>query len=134
MFEKFSDSFLKDFDLNFLIDRFNKNNFHTFLKGDKIVSQGNSPADVFFILTGNIEAGTELPDGNFITKYELSAGDILGIDDVLRDENYVYTAFAASDTNVMIISKEEFISVTGKNDEFNIWLLKYLSKRIGKFE
>ncbi|HAY34679.1 MAG TPA: Crp/Fnr family transcriptional regulator [Ignavibacteria bacterium] len=134
MFEKFSDSFLKDFDLDFLINRFSKNNFHTFLKGDKIVSQGSSPAGVYFILTGNIEAGTVLPDGNFIIKYELSAGDILGIEDVLRDENYVYSAIAASDTNVMIIPKDEFVSVTGKNDEFNIWLLKYLSKRIGKFE
>ncbi|MBK8983530.1 MAG: cyclic nucleotide-binding domain-containing protein [Ignavibacteria bacterium] len=134
MFEKFSNSFLKDFDFNLLIDRFENKSFRTYLKGDSIIKQGNSPSEIYFIISGKVKIGNTLTDGKLSTQYELTGGDILGIDDALRNENYSYTAVADDDTNVMVISKEEMLSFKGTNDEFNIWLLKYLSDRISKLE
>jgi len=130
MFEKFSNSFLRDFDFNLLIDKFENKTFRTYLKGDCILKEGNPPDEIFFILSGKIIIGHTLPDGNIYTHYELTGGDILGIDNALRNENYSHSAVADIDTNVMIISKEEILSFNG----FNIWLLKYLSTRISKLE
>jgi|GEM_PF-1723798 len=134
MFEKFSNSFLKDFDINYIIERFENKSFRTYLKDDNIIYQGNSPDSVYFILSGKINIGNIMPDGNFDSHYELIGGDILGIENALRNENYSHSAIAESETNVMIISKDEMISFNGINDDFNIWLLKYLSDRISKLE
>lgn len=134
MFEKFSNSFLKDFDFNLLIDRFENKTFRSYLKGDYIIEQGDSPDEIFFILSGKIMIGNELTEGKISSHYELSGGDILGIENALRNENYSHSAIADLDTNVMIIPKDEFLSFKGINDEFNIWLLKYLSNRISQLE
>lgn len=104
------------------------------MKGDCILDQGDSPDEIFFILSGKVIIGNMLPEGKMSIHYELAGGDILGIDNALRNEIYSHSAIADLDTNVMIISKEEFLSFKGINDEFNIWLLKYLSNRISKLE
>ena len=134
MFEKFSNSFLKDFDFNLLIDKFENKTFRTYLKGDCILDQGNSPDEIFFILSGKVIIGNTFNKDKISSHYELSDGDIMGIENVLRNEKYSHSAIAVHDTNVMVISKDEFLSLKGINDEFNIWLLKYLSNRISQLE
>ncbi|MBS1517506.1 MAG: Crp/Fnr family transcriptional regulator [Bacteroidetes bacterium] len=134
MFEKYSNSFLKDFDFNVFVDRFNQKSFLSFQKDDKIYSRGMEALEVYFIISGEVSIGNDLPGGRMNLKYKLSAGDILGIDDALRNEKYIYSAYASKDTNVMAVPKEELISINNSNDDFNMWLLNYLSRRISSLE
>jgi CRP-like cAMP-binding protein len=130
MFEKYSSSFLKDFNFDYLLGKFEKKSFQNYSKGEFIYFENEQVSNIYFVLSGGIvlvKKGIDTSNG-IISKY--GKGDILGLEDALLGKCYSGSAFVSSNANVLAICKDDFLKITGKNDEFNLWVLKYLSNKI----
>ncbi len=130
MFERYTNSFLNDFNLDSLICRFEKVNFRFFKRGEFIYLMGDKVDSVYFVLSGEVNVGKYSDDDDVMSLRQLHAGDILGIDDAISESEHSKSAFAVSDVNLIAIKKDEFLELTSRRDEFNLWLLKYLSNKI----
>lgn len=130
MFDKYSNSFLKDFNFDYLLGKFEKKSFLNFERGEFIYFENEEISNIYFILSGGIflvKKGNK-PDNGKISKY--GKGDVIGLEDALLGKCYINSAFVSGNANVLAICKEDFLRITGKNDEFNFWVLKYLSNKI----
>jgi CRP-like cAMP-binding protein len=130
MFEKYSNSFLKDFNFDILADKFSRKEFLNYNKGSIIYREKDFIVNVHFILSGEITVCTA--DYNFEKEIICKAlrGDILGLDDVLNGDHYMSSSYAETDVNTLAIDKKDFMELLKTKDEFNLWVLKYLSYRI----
>lgn len=130
MFEKYTNSFLKDFNFNTLLGKFSNKKFMTFHKGDVLFTENSGVTDIYFILSGEVN----LIKSNLKTGFEIvtvcGQGDIPGFYDALTNCEHSNTAFAMSDTNVFAVNVKELLQLVSSKDEFNLWALKYLSRKI----
>lgn len=134
MFTKFSKSFLYDFDFNYLLEKFDDKQFLSFKKGAFIYRRADLIENIYFILTGEVCICDfdELIPGKQICK--AGSGEIIGLEDLLISENYYNSAYVVEESNIFAVAKNDFARVISKTDEFNLWILKYLSTRIGELE
>ncbi len=130
MFERFSNSFLNDFNLDMLLGKFKSIRFRFFRKGEFIYMENEEAAAVYLVLSGEISIGSFSDDSDVRAISCSRSGDVIGFDDALSGSRYTRSAFAASDVNAVEISRSEFLDLTRRNDEFNLWMLKYLSRKI----
>lgn len=132
MFDKYSNSFLRDFNVDTLLEKFPGKQFLNFSKGEVIFRENDFIVNVHFILTGEVNICRAKSESEY--KYEkisvAKTGDIIGLDEVLYGDHYVNSSFAEKDTNIIAVTKHDFLELTKTNDEFNLWVLKYLSHRI----
>lgn len=130
MFEKYSNSFLRDFKFDYILDKFEKKTFHNYSEGEFIYCKNEPITNVYFILSGEIKLIKTEEDNDFkFTLSSLIGGDIIGIDDALMGMQYTNSSYVSKSANVLAVRRDDFISITNKNDEFNFWILKYLSSR-----
>ncbi len=130
MFERYSNSFLRDFNIDSLLGKFRGVHFRTFKKGEFIYRENERIDFVYFILSGELSIGRFSDDSSVLQISKCFAGDVAGIEDAVSGKAYTKSAFAVTDVNSIEIQKSEFIELTKKNDEFNLWILKYFSNRI----
>ena len=130
MFERYSNSFLKDFNIDNLLGKFSGVHFRTFKKGEFIYRENERIEFVYFILSGEVSIGRFSDDSLSLHISKFVSGDVAGIEDAVSGKYYTKSAFAVTDVNLIEIKKSEFIELTKKNDEFNLWILKYFSNRI----
>lgn len=130
MFEEYSNSFLRDFNFDKLIEKFDRKNFLSYPENEFIYFEKEFITNVYFILSGEVNICRLENNCNKGIISKAKAGDIIGLDDVLVGDNYLNSSYAATDVNVIEINKNDFIELTKKHDEFNIWALKYLCNRI----
>lgn len=129
MFEKYSNSFLKDFNFDYLLEKFEKKSFMNFSRGEFIYFENEPVSNVYFILSGGIfliKKGNDQSNG-IINRS--GTGDIIGLEDALLGKCYTNSAFVSKNSNVLAICKDDFLKITKRNDEFNLWVLKYLSNK-----
>lgn len=134
MFEDFSNSFLRDFNFDKFIEKFEQKNFLHYSENEFIYFEKDFITNVYFILSGevNICRLENIQIKEVISKAK--AGDVIGFDDVLVGDYYLNSSYAAAETNVIEINKNEFIELTKKNDEFNLWTLKYLCNKLSSLD
>jgi len=129
MFEKYSNSFLKDFNFDYLLEKFEKKTFMNFSRGEFIYYENEHVTNVYFILSGGvflIKKGNDQCNG-IVNKS--GTGDIIGLEDALLGKQYTNSAYVSKNSNVLAICKDDFLKITKRNDEFNLWVLKYLSNK-----
>lgn len=130
MFDKYSNSFLRDFNVDTLLEKFSGKQFLNFSKGEIIFKENDVIVNVHFILTGEVNICRAKSETEFEKISSAKTGDIIGLDEVLYGDHYVNSACAEKDTNIIAVTKHDFLELTKTNDEFNLWVLKYLSHRI----
>jgi CRP-like cAMP-binding protein len=130
MFERYSNSFLRDFNLDNLLLKFKRILFKSFTKGEFIYRENERVDFVYFILSGEVSIGNFSDDSGVCRISKCSSGDVIGFDEAISGLRHTKSAFAVSNVNAIEIKKSEFIDLTKRNDEFNLWILKYLSDKI----
>ncbi len=130
MFERYSNSFLRDFSLDNLLGKFQGVIFRSFKKGQFIYRENERVDFVYFILSGEVSVGNFSEDSEIRQIAKCHSGDIAGFDDAISGTHYTKSAYAVTNINSIEIKKSEIIELTKRNDEFNLWILKYLSTRI----
>ena len=124
MFSKYTNSFLNDFKFEEIISAFDTKEFHSFKKDCSIFTESD-PVSIHFILSGKVCIG------KFAGKKieSLYSGDLIGLEDSLCGEIYCGSAYALENTKTVSVSKNDFLNFMQLNNEFNLWILKYLSCR-----
>ena len=128
MFDKYSNSFLNDFNFDSILEKFERKTFRNYSAGDSVYDDNDYIHDIYFILTGEVKLiKTENYNNIQFTLRKLSGGDIIGVEDALTGSRFTSSAYTTQNSNILVINKEDFIDLTKVNDEFNFWVLKYLS-------
>ncbi len=128
MFEKYSNSFLNDFNFDSILEKFERKTFCNYSAGDSVYNDNDYIHNIYFILTGEVKlVKHEIYNQKQFTIRKLGGGDIIGVDDVLTGNRFTGSAHTVRNSNILAINKEDFIDLTKVNDEFNFWVLKYLS-------
>jgi CRP-like cAMP-binding protein len=101
-----------------------------FAKGSLIVKKYSFPSSFFIIKKGIVvEIGVDANDfSTIINKHR--EHDYLGETGVLLDEPYITTAKAATDAEVISISKEYFCNLVFNNIKINKFIIKMLCHRL----
>jgi len=130
MFRKYTSSFLNDFDFGEIISKFDMKEFHTFEKDSYIFSENAPVSNIYFILSGKVD----IRKSSNINIESLYSGDWIGLEDALTGETYCNSAYALENTNTVSVRKNDFLNFIKLNNEFNLWILKYLSCRINSLD
>jgi len=128
MFEKYSDSFLKDFDIHKKLSEVAKK-LVSFDKGTLIYSEHDPVRCVYFILSGRVEMRKLINEKNESLGY-IGAGDLIGLDDALTGDHYSKTVYATKRTELISVRKNDFMILLSLDNDFRLWILKYLCLRI----
>lgn len=134
MFEKYTNSFLKDFNFESLLDKFTQKKFLSFKPGELIFSENEEVSDIYFIISGEVNLCKRKNEDEVELISTVHGGDIIGFCDALTTKKHCNSAIVMKDTNTFAVSNNDLYEVTQKNDEFNLWILKYLSHRIHEME
>lgn len=134
MFEKYSNSFLKDFNFDSLLEKFSQKKFITFKKNDIIFSENENVSEIYFILSGEVNLCRIKPGNELEIISIVHSGDLIGFCDALTTKKHSNTALVVKETNTFAVTINDLLKITKTNDEFNLWVLKYLSNRIKQLE
>ncbi|MDZ4711588.1 MAG: cyclic nucleotide-binding domain-containing protein [bacterium] len=129
MFSKYSNSFLKDFDINKILSGVAVKEFVPFEYPDLICEENSKIGCIFLILSGKVEM-KKFYNGRNETFGCMGPGDFIGIEDALTGESYNKSVYALEKTDTISVKKNDFLDFTKYDDKFRLWILKYLSNRI----
>ena len=101
--------------------------------GDSIVTQGRGGAGMFTISSGRAEAVVESVDGTKTVVYTFGPTDFFGEIALLDDGPRTAAVIATEDTECMILSREDFISILKNDADMGVVISVELARRFRRF-
>ncbi|MEO6916020.1 MAG: response regulator, partial [Chitinophagaceae bacterium] len=95
-----------------------------------IYSEGNHPIWLFYILKGKVKIFVSNTDGKELVVTLCRAGDFFGYSSLLEGSVYKDRAAALEDTELAVVSKQEFENLMRSNYEISQKFIKLLAKNI----
>lgn len=96
--------------------------------GETIIRRGESVDDLHLIVSGRVGIRTK----SHLPPTPLSAGEIFGVQPVLRDESAAYSITALEDAMVVLISKETVLEMVATKPGFAFELEQIIENRQGE--
>jgi CRP-like cAMP-binding protein/AmiR/NasT family two-component response regulator len=115
---------------NFTRDR----NVNHFKRKQVIYTEGNHPANLYYIESGKVKTFKSNQDGKEFTVSLYKEGDFIGYIALLEGTMYKETAEAIDDTEVAMIPREEFEELINSNKEVMHKFIKMLAKDVSEKE
>lgn len=103
-------------------------------KKQAIYKEGNYPVQLFFIEKGKVKTYKMNDDGKELTVGLYGPGDFLGYHALLEESVYKETAEAIEDTEISVISKEDFELLMRNNPEVQHKFIQMLAKNVTEKE
>jgi CRP-like cAMP-binding protein len=103
----------------------------TVAAGTVIYREGDPGDAVYFIRSGQVEI-SKLAGKSLVRLVTLGKGDLMGEMSVVRDEPRSTTARAVADTELMALSKEQFLAAFGGKDGLALRILRTLCERLAQ--
>jgi CRP-like cAMP-binding protein/ActR/RegA family two-component response regulator len=104
--------FLKDVSDAGLIKLMNEQfEVHACERKSILYSQGKKPRYLFFLVSGKVKTSRTHDDGKEYILGLFKAGDFLGYNAILKEDNYEETAIILEEADIMQIPKEEFLKM-----------------------
>ncbi|MBU1662231.1 MAG: cyclic nucleotide-binding domain-containing protein [Chloroflexi bacterium] len=98
--------------------------------GDYIVTQGKGGAGMFTIVSGAAEAIVESMDGEKTDVNTFGATDFFGEIALLDDGLRTASVIATKNTECMVLSREDFISIMKNDADMGVVIAEELAKRL----
>jgi CRP/FNR family transcriptional regulator len=98
--------------------------------GDAIVTQGKGGAGMFTIVSGNAEAVIESTDGNKTVVNTFGPGQFFGEVAMLDDGPRTASVIATVETECLVLTRADFISVMHNDAEMATEIAVSLAKRL----
>lgn len=98
--------------------------------GDYIVTQGKGGAGMFTIVSGATEAVIESLDGEKTVVNHFGVTDFFGEIALLDDGPRTASVIATKDTECMILSREDFISIMKNDADMGVVIAEELARRL----
>jgi CRP/FNR family transcriptional regulator len=125
----FSD--LSEQQISEVVDLIERKNFK---KGDNIFLEGDVSDRLYIVNSGSIKAFRYTKEGKEQILYIMSSGDSIGELNLLKKSKYKYSAAALEDTNMCIISKDNFDGLLKKYPELTLKILEGIHDRMDNLE
>lgn len=97
-------------------------------KGQVIFYEGNHSVGLFCLFNGKVKLSKLGKDGKEQIVRFSKTGDIMGYRSLLSSEPYQATATAMEDSQICMITKENFLKIAGENPKLSLKLIQLLSQ------
>jgi CRP-like cAMP-binding protein/CheY-like chemotaxis protein len=101
-----------------------------FKKKSEIYSEGDHPASVFYIKSGNVKAFQSHAEGKELIVGLYKEGDFFGYESVLQNGVYQESATALDDCEIVIISKDDFLTLLYQQEDVAAAFISMLCKKV----
>jgi CRP/FNR family transcriptional regulator, cyclic AMP receptor protein len=109
-------------------------NINKYKKKQVVYSEGNHPNRLYYVLKGKIKVYRGNEEGKELVTELCSAGDFLGYVPLIEGTVYHDTAQALEESELAVISKEDFDELLNTNKEIARKFIKMLAKNIAAKE
>lgn len=99
-------------------------------KGEVIYSPGQQPRFVYFITKGQVRMVTVNGDGKEFIQGIFKKNQYFGEPAMLLSKPYLAYTIATEDTSLILLEREQFLSLLENNREFSVEVITTLSKRL----
>ncbi len=106
----------------------------TFKKGEVVFSQGEKANKLYIVCTGKIKIFKNLMEGKEQILYILSEGDFIGAFNLLKEDQFDFSAVALETTEISMLEKSAFDKVMISNPEITLKIFEKAYERIIKAE
>lgn len=108
--------------------------FKEYKKGQQIFNSGDKADKLYIVIDGKIKIYNYLSDGKEQILYIYSAGDFIGAFNLLKEDEFRYSAEALEDTTISTLSKKKFDSIIINNPTMTLKILEKAYERIRDVE
>lgn len=105
-----------------------------FKKKSEIFSEGDMPLNVFFVKSGNVKTFKSHPDGKELIINLYTANDFFGFEPILENENYRESAVAMQDSELITISRYDFMLMIQSQPDVSKSFINLLCKKVAERE
>lgn len=105
-----------------------------FKKKSEIFSEGDMPLNVFFVKSGNVKTFKSHPDGKELIINLYTANDFFGFEPILENENYRESAIAMQDSELITISRYDFMLMIQSQPDVSKSFINLLCKKVAQRE
>lgn len=105
-----------------------------FKKKSVLFTEGESPVSVFFLKGGEIKTYKSHPDGKELITNLYRKGDFFGVEAVLQNTTYEDTAAALEDSEVVVIPRQDFMTLMYSHPDIAAGFISFLCKKISEKE
>jgi CRP-like cAMP-binding protein len=106
----------------------------TFKKKMEIFSEGDSPAQVFMVKSGNVKVFKSHHDGKELIINIYKANDYFGFETILEGGSYAESAVALEDSELIVIPKQDFLTLIHRNSEVSRTFISLLCQKVKEKE
>ena len=106
----------------------------SYKRGDIVFNQGDKANHLYIVCSGKMKIKKYTVDGKEQILYILSDGDFIGAFNLLKADQFDFTAEAIEDVYISTISKAVFSSIILKNPDITLKVLEKAYERIIKVE
>jgi len=103
---------------------------YDFRKKQIIYSEGQRPKAVYYVISGKIKIFRSSKDGKELITSIASMGDFFGYTYILENINYNENAQVLEDAQLMLVPREDFISLTTNDTQIAKQFIKIITKNI----
>lgn len=103
-------------------------------KGDIIFAQGQKANKLYIVCSGKMKIFKNTLEGKEQILYILSAGDFIGAFNLLKEDEFDFSAVAIEDTQISTLEKAEFDKIVISNPQITLKIFEKAYERIIKAE
>lgn len=105
-----------------------------FKKKTEIFAEGDTPAHVFLVKSGNVKVYKSHPDGKELITNLYKANDFFGFESILENSQYKESAAAMEDSEIVVIPKQDFLTLVHGNAEVSNTFISLLCQKVKEKE
>jgi DNA-binding response OmpR family regulator len=103
-------------------------------KKGEVFSEGDAPASVFFLQSGEVKAFRAHPEGKELIINLYKKNDFFGFEPILGNSDYQESAVALQDSEVIVIPKQDFLTLIYSQPDVSAGFISLLCKKISEKE
>jgi CRP-like cAMP-binding protein len=103
---------------------------HLFRKKQMLYSESQRPAFIYYVVSGKVKVYRRDDDGKEFITLLAGKGDMFGYSAILQDGNYLDSAQAMEDAELMLISKQEFLETMTMDQRVAQYFIDLLAKDV----
>jgi len=107
-----------------------KNEIQSLAKKQKIYGEGRRPHSVYYVVNGKVKTYKINDDGKELITDIFSKGDFFGFTAIIEDRNYGDNADTLEETDLMLIPRDEFLSLFTNDTQVSKHFIKLITKNV----
>jgi CRP-like cAMP-binding protein len=100
----------------------------------EIFAEGDIPANIYLVKSGNVKVFKAHPDGKELITNLYKSNDYFGFEAILENRNYNESAVTLEDSELIIIPKQDFLTLVFSSPEISRTFISLLCKKVEEKE